>query len=125
MFGLSRNHGSADKQERTVGRSKVVRKFPYGNFLPPKVRKPGRVSPVSLHLQGKCYFMRAYARFLENLLHILRNLLCGEVIVLQYLVYVIAVEKLLLEAEVQHLNVGITVKTRDLLSEAAVEYAVL
>ena len=62
---------------------------------------------------------------LQNLLHILRNLLCGEVIVLQYLVYVIAVEELLLETEVQHLNVGITVKTRDLLSEAAVEYAVL
>ena len=62
---------------------------------------------------------------LQNLLHILCNLLCGEVIVLQYLVYVIAVEELLLEAEVQHLNVGITVETRDLLSEAAVEYAVL
>ena len=30
---------------------------------------------------------------LQNLLHILRNLLCGEVIVPQYLVYVIAVEK--------------------------------
>ena len=62
--------------------------------------------------------MRAYARFLENLLHILCNLLCGEVIVLQYLVYVIAVEELLLETKVQYLNVGITVKTRDLLSKA-------
>ena len=46
-------------------------------------------------------------------------------IVLQYLVDVIAVEKLLLETEVQHLHVGITVETRDLLTEAAVEYAVL
>ena len=34
---LSRNHGFADKQERTVGRSKVVQKFPYGNFFPLKV----------------------------------------------------------------------------------------
>lgn len=47
---------------------------------------------------------------LQNLLHILCNLLCGEVIVLQYLVYVIAVEELLLETKVQYLNVGITVK---------------
>ena len=62
---------------------------------------------------------------LQNLLHILRNLLCGEVIVLQYLVYVIAVEELLLETKVQYLHVGVTVETRDLLSEAAVEYAVL
>ena len=62
---------------------------------------------------------------LQNLLHILRNLFCGEVIVLQYLVYVIAVEKLLLETEVQYLHVRIAVETRDLLSEAAVEYAVL
>ena len=28
-----------DKQERTVGRSKVVRKFLYRNFLPPEVQK--------------------------------------------------------------------------------------
>ena len=83
------------------------------------------MSSVFLHLQSKCYFMRAYARFLENLLHILRNLLCGEVIVLQYLVYVIAVEELLLETKVQYLHVRIAVETRDLLSEAAVEYAVL
>ena len=62
---------------------------------------------------------------LQNLLHILRNLLCGEVIVLQYLVYVIAVEKFLFETEVQYLHVRIAVETRDLLSEAAVEYAVL
>ena len=45
----------------------------------------------------------------------LRNLLCGEVIVLQYLVYVIAVEELLLETKVQYLHVGVTVETRDLL----------
>ncbi len=36
-FRLSRNYSFADKQERTVGRSKVVQKFPYGNFLPLKV----------------------------------------------------------------------------------------
>ena len=34
---LSRNYSFADKQERTVGRSKVVRKFLYRNFLPPEV----------------------------------------------------------------------------------------
>ena len=62
---------------------------------------------------------------LQNLLHILRNLLCGEVIVPQYLVYVIAVEKFFFETEVQYLHVRIAVETRDLLSEAAVEYAVL
>ena len=61
---------------------------------------------------------------LQNLL-ILCNLLCGEVIVLQYLVYVIAVEKLLLETKVQYLHVRIAVEPRDLLTEAAVEYAVL
>ena len=38
VFGLSRNYGSADKQERTVGRSKVVRKFLFRNFLPPDVK---------------------------------------------------------------------------------------
>ena len=31
---LSRNYSFADKQERTVGRSKVVQKFLYRNFLP-------------------------------------------------------------------------------------------
>ena len=36
-LGLSRNYGFADKQERTVGRSKVVRKFLYRNFLPLRV----------------------------------------------------------------------------------------
>ena len=36
-FRLSRNYSFADKQERTVGRSKVVQKFPYGNFFPLKV----------------------------------------------------------------------------------------
>ena len=34
---LSRNYSFADKQERNVGRSKVVRKFLYRNFLPPEV----------------------------------------------------------------------------------------
>ena len=34
---LSRNYGFADKQERTVGRSKVVQKFLYRNFFPPEV----------------------------------------------------------------------------------------
>jgi hypothetical protein len=51
---LSRNYSFADKQERTAGRSKVVRKFPYGNFLPPKVKKScailarllGRAAPI-------------------------------------------------------------------------------
>ena len=38
-FRLSRNYSFADKQERTVGRSKVVRKFLYRNFLPPEVQK--------------------------------------------------------------------------------------
>ena len=36
---LSRNYSFADKQERTVGRSKVVRKFLYRNFLLPGVQK--------------------------------------------------------------------------------------
>ena len=36
---LSRNYSFADKQERTVGRSKVVRKFLFRNFLPPEVKK--------------------------------------------------------------------------------------
>ena len=62
---------------------------------------------------------------LQNLLHILRNLLCGEVIVLQYLVYVIAVEELLLETKVQYLHVRVTVETRNLLTEASIQDAVL
>ena len=33
-FRLSRNYSFADKQERTVGRSKVVRKFLCRSFLP-------------------------------------------------------------------------------------------
>ena len=36
---VSRNYSFADKQERTVGRSKVVRKFLFRNFLPPEVKK--------------------------------------------------------------------------------------
>ena len=36
---LSRNYSFADKQERTAGRSKVVRKFLFRNFLPPEVQK--------------------------------------------------------------------------------------
>lgn len=36
---LSRNYSFADNWERTVGRSKVVRKFLYRNFLPPEVQK--------------------------------------------------------------------------------------
>ena len=36
---LSRNYSFADKQERIVDRSKVVRKFLYRNFLPPEVQK--------------------------------------------------------------------------------------
>ena len=36
-FRLSRNYSFADKQERTVGRSKVVRKFLCRNFLPLRV----------------------------------------------------------------------------------------
>ena len=34
---LSRNYCFADKQERTVGCSKVVQKFLYRNFFPPEV----------------------------------------------------------------------------------------
>ena len=37
LLRLSRNYSFADKQERTAGRSKVVRKFLYRNFLPLKV----------------------------------------------------------------------------------------
>ena len=37
LLRLSRNYSFADKQERTVSRSKVVQKFPYGNFFPLKV----------------------------------------------------------------------------------------
>ena len=36
---LSRNYSFADKEERTVGRSKVVRKFLCRNFLPLEVKK--------------------------------------------------------------------------------------
>ena len=52
---LSRNYSFADKQERTVGRSKVVRKFPCGNFLPPEVKKARYMLPLFWHLQSKCY----------------------------------------------------------------------
>ena len=38
-MSLSRNYSFADKQERTAGRSKVVRKFLCRNFLPPEVQK--------------------------------------------------------------------------------------
>ncbi|RHT86292.1 hypothetical protein DW724_12600 [Butyricicoccus sp. AM27-36] len=51
---LSRNHGSAGKQERTAGCSKVVRKFPYGNFLPLKVKNP------ALSLRGFSAALRRY-----------------------------------------------------------------
>ena len=63
---LSRNYSFADKQERTVGRSKVVRKFLYRNFLPPEVQKWWYMLPLFEHLQSKCYFMRAAARNTEN-----------------------------------------------------------
>ena len=63
VFGLSRNHGSADKQERTVGRSKVVRKFLFRNFLPLKVKKPRYTPPVFWNLLCKFYFIRAAARY--------------------------------------------------------------
>ena len=39
VLRLSRNYSFADKQERTVDRSKVVRKFLYRNFLPLEVQK--------------------------------------------------------------------------------------
>ena len=32
------------------------------NFLPPEVKNPRRMSPDFLHLQSKCYLMRANAR---------------------------------------------------------------
>ena len=54
---------SCDKQERTVGRSKVVRKFLYRNFLPPEVQKGmNTCSPFSQHLQSKCCFICALPR---------------------------------------------------------------
>ena len=43
-------------------RTRVVRKFPCGNFLPLRVKKPRRMSSVFLHLHSKRYFMRANAR---------------------------------------------------------------
>ena len=43
---LSRNYSFADKEERTAGRSKVVRKFLCRNFLPPEVKKPRYMLPV-------------------------------------------------------------------------------
>ena len=49
-----------------------VRKFPCGNFLPLKVRKPRYTPPVFVHLLRKRFFMRAAARlpFLhENILY--------------------------------------------------------
>ena len=52
---LSRNCSFADKQERTVGRSKVVRKFLYRNFLPPEVKNPRHMSPDFWNLHGKFY----------------------------------------------------------------------
>ena len=39
-----------------------VRKFPYGNFLPLRVRKPRYTPPVFVHLLRKRFFMRAAAR---------------------------------------------------------------
>ena len=47
---LSRNYSFADKQERTVGRSKVVRKFLYRNFLPPEVQKRVIHAPLFLSI---------------------------------------------------------------------------
>ena len=59
--GCRRNRGFADKQERTIGRSKVVRKFPCGNFLPPEVKKERYMLPLFWNLHSKFYFMRASA----------------------------------------------------------------
>ena len=39
-----------------------VRKFPCGNFLPLRVKKPRYTPPVFWNLQSKFYFMRAAAR---------------------------------------------------------------
>ena len=43
------------QEERTVGRSKVVRKFPYGNFLPPEVKKARYMLPLFWNLHCKFY----------------------------------------------------------------------
>ena len=48
-----------------------VRKFLCRNFLPLKVKKPRRMSPVSLRLHSKRFFMRAAAR---QSLYLLRRL---------------------------------------------------
>ena len=66
---LSPNHGLADKRNATVGRSKVVRKFPYGNFLPPKVKKS---CAILARLLGRAAPIHAPA-FLEFALQILLN----------------------------------------------------
>ncbi|MEF2573953.1 MAG: 3-oxoacyl-ACP reductase FabG [Agathobaculum butyriciproducens] len=57
------------QEERTVGRSKVVRKFPYGNFLPPKVKKS---CAILARLLGRAAPIHAPA-FLEFALQILLN----------------------------------------------------
>ena len=52
-----------------MGRSKVVRKFPYGNFLPPKVKKS---CAILARLLGRAAPIHAPA-FLEFALQILLN----------------------------------------------------
>ena len=44
---LSRNYSFADKCVLTSQNTDVL-KFPFGNFLPPKVKKPRRMSSVAL-----------------------------------------------------------------------------
>ena len=58
--GCRRNRGFADKQERTIDRFKVVRKFPCGNFLSPEVKKERYMLPLFLEFAQQILF---HARF--------------------------------------------------------------
>ena len=61
---LSRNYSFADKQERTAGRSKVVRKFlpMVETFFLQKCKKARYMLRLFTNLHSKFYFMRAAAR---------------------------------------------------------------
>ena len=64
---LSPNHGLPTRGTDR-GPFKVVRKFPYGNFLPPKVKNP------ALSLRGfSAALLDTCSRFLEFALQILLN----------------------------------------------------
>ena len=64
-FDVAKHYSFADKQERTVGRSKVVRKFLYRNFLPPKDKNPRYMLPDFWNLLRKFYSMCAVAHLLS------------------------------------------------------------